>query len=405
MNDPSPAGIADAIVVAAGSSRRMGGLDKLDWSLGGRPLLAHTLERLAACPEVGVIVLVASAQRQPALASAAWLPDKVRATVAGGQRRQDSVVAGFRALEGALPDPAGERVVLVHDGARPLVTASLVGAVVTASLEHGAAIPVTPVVDTIKRIADGRVVETIEREGLAAAQTPQGVRRSVFRRALAALDSEGLTASRTWTDEAALLEACRIPVHAVSGDPTNIKVTVPADLARAAQLLSVDQRAAPSGTRTGIGHDSHPFGSGQPLWLGGIEFPGVPRLHGHSDGDTVLHAVADALLGAAGAGDLGRLFPADATTPAGIASGRLLRTVVERIAEAGWRPGHVDLLIVAGRPRLAGRLETMGVAIAGLLGVSPEAVNVKASTGNLDGSEGAGRSISALAVATVVPIR
>ncbi|MEJ7696286.1 MAG: 2-C-methyl-D-erythritol 2,4-cyclodiphosphate synthase [Candidatus Limnocylindrales bacterium] len=157
-----------------------------------------------------------------------------------------------------------------------------------------------------------------------------------------------------------------------------------------------------SRTRTGIGHDSHPFGPGEPLWLGGIEFPGVPRLHGHSDGDAALHAIADALLGAAGAGDLGRLFPADDSTPVGVASGRLLRAAVERIAQAGWRPAGVDLVIIAARPRLADRLDAMRATIAELVGVAPEAVGVKASTGNLDGSDGAGRTVSALAVVTVM---
>ena len=156
-----------------------------------------------------------------------------------------------------------------------------------------------------------------------------------------------------------------------------------------------------AGIRVGFGTDGHPFGPGEPLRLGGITIDGAPRLHGHSDGDVVLHAVADALLGAAGLGDLGRQFPAGPETPAGIASADLLGAVVARLAGSGYRPSSVDLTIVAGRPRLAGRLDEMRAAIADLLGLALERVNVKASSGNLEGWEGAGRGISASAVAVV----
>jgi 2-C-methyl-D-erythritol 2,4-cyclodiphosphate synthase len=153
--------------------------------------------------------------------------------------------------------------------------------------------------------------------------------------------------------------------------------------------------------RTGIGHDSHPFGPGAPLVLGGVEIPGAPRLHGHSDGDVALHAVAEALLGAAGLGDLGRLFPSDARTPQGIDSRELLAEVRGRLEAGGFRPTSVDVTIVGARPRLADHLDGMATAMADLLGLDRAAVNVKASTGNLDGAEGAGRSISALAIATL----
>ena len=252
--------------------------------------------------------------------------------------------AGFDALEAAAPDPDGSRVVLIHDGAGLHVAPALVDAVVAATERYGAAIPVLSVSETLKRIVDDRVASTVDRSGLAAAQTPQGVRRSLLRAALAS----DVAANGTWTDEAALLEACSIPVHVVPGEPANIKVTVPADLERAAAVLG----GAPAKTRSGIGHDRHPFGPGEPLRLGGIEVSRAPRLHGHSDGDVALHAVADALLGAAGLGDLGRKFPAGPSTPAGVASSDLLRAVLEQLADAGWRPMTVDLTIVAARPRL-----------------------------------------------------
>jgi 2C-methyl-D-erythritol 2,4-cyclodiphosphate synthase/2-C-methyl-D-erythritol 4-phosphate cytidylyltransferase len=380
---------ADAIVVAAGSSTRMAGTDKLMVQIGGRPLLAWTLAVFAGAPEVERIVVTTSAERVADLASASWLPAKVIAVVAGGTRRQTSVAAGLDALS----DAADERVLLVHDGARPLVSGRSIAAVVRATQEHGAAIPVLPVAETLKRIDDGLVRGTVDRAGLAAAQTPQGVRAGILRAAYARFPADG---PETWTDEASLLEACTIPVHVVPGDPDNLKVTLPADLARVGAAL-----VGPAHGRIGIGHDSHPFGPGSGLALGGIVIAAAPRLHGHSDGDVALHAICDALLGAAGLGDLGRMFPAGPETPTGIASATMIREVRRRLEAGGWRPTSVDVTIIAARPRLGAHLDEMRSVIAALLELEPGAVNVKASTGNLDGSDGAGRSVSALAVASL----
>jgi 2-C-methyl-D-erythritol 4-phosphate cytidylyltransferase/2-C-methyl-D-erythritol 2,4-cyclodiphosphate synthase len=388
---------ADAVVVAAGRSVRMGGSgDKLMAEVGGRPLLAWTLAALDAAPSVARIVVVTVPDRVDVLARAEWLPSSVVGIVAGGSRRQASVHAGFVAFDGAGADDDG--VVLVHDAARPLVTTELVDAVAEATARHGAAIPVVPVAETLKRIDGDRVAGTVDREGLAAAQTPQGVRRDILRDAYLRYPPDG---PETWTDEAALLEACSIAVHVVPGDPGNLKVTVPADLERVA--LSLGRSGA--ALRTGFGQDSHPFGPGSPLMLGGVAIAGAPRLHGHSDGDVALHALADALLGAAGLGDLGRLFPSDARTPRGIASADLLAEVRRRVEHDGWRPVSIDLTIVAARPRLGGHLDAMRDAVAVLVGIPAAWVNVKASTGNLDGAEGAGRSISAMAVVTIEAAR
>jgi 2-C-methyl-D-erythritol 4-phosphate cytidylyltransferase / 2-C-methyl-D-erythritol 2,4-cyclodiphosphate synthase len=396
------AAVADAIVVAAGTSARMGGVDKLSAPIGGRPLLAWTLDALVAAPVVGRLVVVTAPDRLDALREAPWLPSSVAAVVPGGDRRQASVAAGLAELD-RLDAASGEatpddRVVLVHDGARPLVTAALVKAVAEAAAKHGAAIPVVPIGETVKRIEDGRVAATIDRTPLATAQTPQGVRRSILRAAFERFAADSAT---TFTDEAALLEACSIPVHVIDGDPGNVKVTLPVDLARAEAALG----ARGAATRTGIGHDSHPFGPGVPLVLGGVTIEGAPRLHGHSDGDVALHAVCDALLGAAGLGDLGRLFPAGLGTPEGIASSALLEEVLRRVAGAGWRPVSVDLTIVGGRPRLGSRLDAIRETIADALGLETARVNVKASSGNLDGMEGAGRGMSAIAIAVLAPAR
>ena len=164
-----------------------------------------------------------------------------------------------------------------------------------------------------------------------------------------------------------------------------------------------DDAAAQRGaTRTGFGSDGHPFGPDDGLWLGGVEIPGAPRLHGHSDGDAALHAVAGALLGAAALGDLGELYPADERTPRGSSSSGFVRDIAARLAAAGWAPVALDLTIRAARPRLAPHAPAMREAIAGLVGLDAAAVSVKASTGNLSGDAGAGRVIEAEAVATIV---
>jgi 2-C-methyl-D-erythritol 4-phosphate cytidylyltransferase/2-C-methyl-D-erythritol 2,4-cyclodiphosphate synthase len=378
----------------------MDGVDKMLAPIAGRPVLAWTLDAMAASPVVARIVVVASAGNIDAIRSAPWLPDRVGSVVLGGDRRQASVAAGVEVLAAARAGEMSEAVdavVLVHDGARPLVTAGLIQAVAEATARHGAAIPVMSVAETVKRVADDVITATVDRADLVTAQTPQGVRVDLLARAYERFPPDG---PETWTDEAALLEACRIPVHVIPGDPSNLKVTQPADLERVEALL-----AGAATTRVGIGHDSHPFGPGGPLALGGIVIEGAPRLSGHSDGDVALHALADALLGAAALGDLGGVFPADERTPRGIASRELVAEVCARLRSAGCRPIAADLTIVAARPRLADHLGAMRAAIAGLVGLEEAAVNVKASTGNLDGSEGAGRTISALAVATVVASR
>jgi 2-C-methyl-D-erythritol 2,4-cyclodiphosphate synthase/2-C-methyl-D-erythritol 4-phosphate cytidylyltransferase len=379
-------------------------------------VLRWSVDALAAAG-VERMVIVTAAARVPDVAAASWLPESVVAVVAGGERRHESVAAGVAALAASRTDlqasdaPVPDPVVLVHDAARPLASPRLIREVAAATARFGAAIPVLPVNETLKRLDAGRIGATVDRSDMAAAQTPQGARLSLLERAYEAHPPDG---PETWTDEASLLEACRIPVHAITGEATNLKVTVPVDLELARAVLDhglvpgrpprprafPETRTATSAApvRVGFGNDSHPFGPGEPLMLGGLALEGAPRLAGHSDGDVALHAIADALLGAAGLGDLGRLFPSDSRTPAGIDSRLLLATVMERVRAAGWRPVNVDMTIVASRPRLAGLLPRMGEGIAAILGVDSGSVNVKASTGNLEGPEGAGRSISATAV-------
>ncbi|MBI2764134.1 MAG: 2-C-methyl-D-erythritol 2,4-cyclodiphosphate synthase [Chloroflexi bacterium] len=371
----------------------MGGIDKRLAPLGGRPLLIRTLEAIAGPPVVAQVVLVMDSG--PALeAIRAQLPAKVAAVVAGGPHRGASVEAGFRALEAVHGGTIDEdRVVLIHDGARPLVSAQLIEVVATGAAEHGAAIPLVAVADTVRRVRDGVVGDIVDRTDLMAAQTPQAARAGLLKRAFRAFPSSGRD---RFTDEAALLMACTIRVHPVPGDPVNLKVTLPDDLARVDAVL-----ASRAPVRVGHGVDTHPFGPGEGLRLGGIEIPGAPRLHGHSDGDVALHAIADALLGAAALGDLGRLFPADHRTPRGADSSTLVEVVIGRLAEAGWDVDGVDLTITGVRPHLGPHLDAIQARIAALLGIPTWAVGVKASTGNLEGGPGAGRSMAASATVTV----
>jgi 2-C-methyl-D-erythritol 4-phosphate cytidylyltransferase / 2-C-methyl-D-erythritol 2,4-cyclodiphosphate synthase len=390
MGSGGATGYADAVIVAAGTSRRMG-QDKLLAPLLGRPLLAWALEALAAATSVRQLVVVVAPERVAEMAARPWLRATGARVVAGGARRQASVAAGLAEAEA--------EIALIHDGARPLVSSDLVDRVAASARAHGAAVPVLPVAETLKRLDEGRVTGTVSRAGLAAAQTPQGARLDLLRAALTATGAAAPTAPE-YTDEAAILEAHGVSVVAVPGEPHNLKVTTPGDLRLAEALLA----ARLGGPRTSLGQDSHPFGPGEGLALGGVLLPDAPRLHGHSDGDAALHAIADALLGAAGLGDLGRRFPAGEPTTRGIASATMLLAVVADVSAAGWRPAAVDLQLEGARPHFGGsRLDAMRDAIAALLGLEVTAVSVRASTGNLDGATGAGRSIAARALVTIAP--
>jgi len=375
---------ADAVIVAAGAGMRMGGIDKSAVPVLGRPMLRWAVEAMRAARSVRRVVVVTSPERLASVRELPWLPADV-AVIPGGERRQDSVAAGVRATDA--------EVVLVHDAARPLASATLADRVAETAATHGAAIPVLAVADSLKRVTDGFVTGALDRTGVARAQTPQGARRELLSPAIEALAS----GSETFGDEAELLARHGIPVVAVPGEPAALKVTDQADL----PVVEAFARGAP--LRRGWGADSHPFGPGDGLRLGGIEIPEAPRLHGHSDGDVVLHALCDALLGAARMGDLGRMFPAGDPRTRGIDSRELVLEVAARLSGAGLRPVRADVAIRGARPRLGGeRLDRMAASIASLLDLSPAAVAVSAGTGNLSGDEGAGRVVSATTLVEVL---
>jgi 2-C-methyl-D-erythritol 4-phosphate cytidylyltransferase/2-C-methyl-D-erythritol 2,4-cyclodiphosphate synthase len=378
--------IADAVVVAAGSSRRMGGGDKLALTLGGRPILRWSVESMAAAAQIDRVIVVTAPESVDELRAAPWLAELRCTVVPGGPRRQDSVVEGVRA--------ATADIVLVHDAARPLVSPALVGRVVEGVRAHGAAIPALPVVDALKRVEGEHITASAERAGLYRAQTPQGARRELL---LAAAEAH-VASEDDIPDEADLLAREGVPVAIVPGDPDNLKVTLPEDLAQARRLVGED-----GGARVTLGTDSHPFGPLDGLHLGGLLIEGAPRLQGHSDGDAVLHALCDALLAASGGGDLGRLFPSGQQHTRGVDSRELVAEVMRHVDAAGLLVAALDLTILGARPRIGGRrLDAMADAIAALTRVDRARVSVKAATGNLSGDEGAGRVISASCLATVV---
>jgi len=387
---------ADAVIVAAGASRRMGGTDKLDADLLGRPLLAWAVEAMARAGSVGRLVVVSAADRLDKLRAADWLAGAAHGRpleiVAGGAQRSDSVRAGVARCSA--------EVVLVHDGARPLASPRLVDAVAMAAARHGAAIPVVAVADSLRRIDDaGWVSGTVEREGVAAAQTPQGARRELLEAAFAA------AGGASFTDEAALLASAGTPVSVVEGEPSNLKVTRSSDLELAGALLAGRAGGGDHGSGqavTGFGQDSHPFGPGDGLWLGGVLIDEAPRLYGHSDGDVALHALASALLAGIRGGDLGRRFPPTDPATAGAPSASLLSAVLNDVRAAGLRPRSAQVSLLGARPRLgAARLDAMRARIAELLEVDESDVAVIASSGNLGGPEGAGLVVSATAFVTL----
>jgi 2-C-methyl-D-erythritol 4-phosphate cytidylyltransferase/2-C-methyl-D-erythritol 2,4-cyclodiphosphate synthase len=370
-------------IVAAGGSGLRAGVAKQWLVLAGESVLRRSARLLAACEVVDeVVAVVPPGEEARGGAELEGLARPVR-VVAGGAERADSVRNGLAALERCA-------VVLVHDAARPFASADLVARVADAAARDGAALAALQATDTVKRGADRRVVETLDRRTLWLAQTPQGFRRDVLDRAYGAAGAE---ASRA-TDECALVERLGLPVTLVPGEPGNFKITTPEDVERARAALE-----AP--VAMGVGYDTHRFAEGRRLVLGGVEFEGDGLL-GHSDADVCAHAIGDAILGAAGLGDLGRHFPDTDPRWRGASSIELLAEIGRKAAERGWRVGNCDVTLAAKRPKIAPRAEEMRARLAGALGISPAQVNVKATTGEGMGFVGRGEGIAAHAVALLV---
>ena len=385
-----------AIVVASGRSERFGGeLPKLLVEWRGRPLIAWTLAALDAASSVDDVVLVASEALEAGWEAAGRPGEKLRRGVRGGLSRQESVRLGTEAV------PEGTELVLIHDGARPFASPALIDAVAAAAEREGAALPLLPVVDTVKRRdGSGRVLETVPREDLGRAQTPQGIRLELLRTAQAWAAGAGVEA----TDDVALIEAARagggLPadqgVAGVPGEESNVKVTRPEDLP-----------AAPRETRVGLGHDVHPLEPGRRFVLAGVDLQAgagdSERFGpaGHSDGDALTHAVCDALLGALALGDIGQLFPDTAEENAGRASLEFLTETVRRLAGQGWRPSNVSAALQLERPKVAPHSLAIRKALAEALGLPVDRVGLSAKRGEGLGPVGEGRAVVCDAVAQV----
>lgn len=378
------------VVVAAGSGVRLGHTDpKAFVSLGGAPILEHALTGVLDSVEAAQVVVVAPesrlAEARAIARRAAGAAEAFVSVVAGGHTRQESVAAGLAALS---PDV---EVVLVHDAARALAPSSLVDRVVNAvRATGGGVVPVLAVADTVKRVAEGAVRETVDRSDLVHAQTPQGFPR-------AALDAAYADATEEHTDDAALFASGGGVVTTVDGDASAFKITTAWDLRRAEAALAHAVPSTPcGGLRTGIGVDVHAYDETSPLWLGGLYWAGEPGLSGHSDGDAVLHAICDALLSAAGLGDLGSRFGTADPRFRDAASEVFVLETLALVAGAGFEVVNVSVQVVAARPKISPRRSELEARLSGMVGAP---VTLGATTTDGIGFTGRAEGIAAIASA------
>jgi len=387
-----------AIIAAGGRGVRFGrDLPKQLVPLGGLTILQRSVDAFVLHERIADLVVALPVEL--AANAPAYLRDRPKSieVVEGGRRRQDSVARAFSHV------PPDADIVVIHDAARPLVSRALITRTIDAAVAHGAAIAALPATDTVKQANErGVVVDTLPRGRIFLAQTPQAFRTSVLREALA---SGGGSAEAT--DEAALIERAGHAVQLVDGDPRNLKITTADDLAVAERFLrsSSESRSIDAPTlRIGNGYDLHRLVPGRRLVLGGTVIPHDKGLAGHSDADAVCHAVTDAILGAAGAGDIGRHFPDSDPAWKDADSIVLLRRAVEMIATAGYVVVNVDIVVIAERPKLAPHAETMRANVARAIGIAPDRVSVKGKTNEGVGSVGAGESIAVHAVALIARV-
>ena len=370
-----------ALIVAAGKGDRLGGgVPKQYRSIGGKPVLRWAVEALARHPAIRHARVVI-APGQQALAADALAGLDVGEFIEGGAERANSVRAGLAAVR--------DDAVLIHDAARPFCPAAVIDRLLAQLEFHEGAAPVLAVGDTVAR-AGASLGEPLDRSGLVRVQTPQAFRTEALRKAY-----------QTWagappTDETTVLRAAGMSVAAVEGDPALDKLTSPTDWARAEQWLA--GRLVP---RTGMGFDVHAFAGEGPVMLGGIAVPHSRGLAGHSDADVVLHAITDALLGAAGLGDIGQHFPPSDPQWKGAASGLFLQHAAALVVERGGIIDHVDCTIVAEEPKIGPYRESMRSRVAEILGLGMTQVSIKATTTEGLGFAGRREGIAAQAVASI----
>ncbi len=375
-----------ALILAGGRGTRLGaGTPKQYLPLAGKAVLRHAAEAFLDHPAVErVRVVIAPADRARHDAALAGLP--VLDPVIGGRSRQDSARHGLESLVEAAP-----RLVLIHDAARPFPDAATIGRTVAALADHPAAVPATPLGDTLKEERDGLIGRTVDRKRLWRAQTPQGFR---FPDILAA---HRAAAGRALTDDAAVAEHAGLDVALVAGSEANVKITTAEDLERAHRWLA----GAEGEARSGLGFDVHAFGPGTAVTLCGIEIAHDRGLVGHSDADVAMHALTDAILGAIGQGDIGVHFPPTDPAWRDARSEIFLRRAAALVAEAGGRIVNVDLTVICQAPRIGPHRAAMIARLAEILEIDAGRVNVKATTTERLGFTGRGEGIAAQAMATV----
>jgi len=389
---------AAAVIAAGGTGTRMqSNVPKQFLEISGRPILFHTIERIASLEEVTQIIIALPPENIPqAMDLIRRIPTHADIRcVAGGASRQESVHNGVSSVT-SNPD-----IIMVHDAARALCGRDLVLRVLEAAWQRGAAVPGIPATDTIQRVSrQGRVLATPPREELYAIQTPQAFHSEILRSALDKARAAGFLG----TDESSVARWAGHPVYVVEGSSDNIKITRPLDLAIAEILISkrdAEAQKAMSQTklRIGQGIDYHRLVEGRKLILGGVEIPFEKGLEGHSDADALSHAICDALLGAVALGDIGQHFPDTDAANRGRSSLEFLRLVREKIEASGWSIRNVDATLLVQRPRIMPHAPQMKKNIAESLGLPPEDVSIKATTTEGLNAEGRGEGISAQAIA------
>lgn len=399
------------VIVAAGSGSRFGDpLPKQYHQIGNKPLLRHCVEAfMHICPP-GQIQVVYNVDHHLYLEAA--IGDLIRhaglcPAVSGGYTRQQSVLNGLRALKNGTPDH-----VLIHDAARPGIDSEVINRVLAALLDHAGAIPGIPVADTIKQCdPHGNISRSIPRETLVRAQTPQGFNFQTI------LDAHEQFEGQEMTDDASLLEQLGIPVKCVTGSDQNDKITRQNDLSRMSEHFTNNQttlshprpeqetRNMPGTTseefRTGTGFDVHRFAPGDACMLCGISVPHSARLEGHSDADVGLHALTDAILGAIAAGDIGQHFPPSDPQWKGAASDQFLKHAARLVAGRGGRIVNVDVTLICERPKIGPHTAAMRQAVADILEIDVDRVNIKATTSERLGFTGREEGIAAQASASI----
>lgn len=389
LNQKSDCDIA-VLVVAAGRGSRFGAeLPKQYLTMGGKPLLRHALEAFAAHPRVGLVRAVIHPDDR-ALYAAAANGLALAPPVAGGASRQDSVLQGLRSLAEARP-----RIVMIHDGARPFIEGRLLDDLATALQAAPGAISALPLVDSLKRGSEDRILDAVPRDGLWRAQTPQAFHYAAI------LAAHEAAVGAELTDDAAVAAAAGLEVRLVQGSAENIKVTTADDLQLAERWHAARQGVAQEETRVGQGFDVHRFGPGDHVTLCGIEIPHDQSLLGHSDADVALHAATDALLGALAAGDIGSHFPPSDARWAGADSAVFITHAADLLRDAGGRLCHLDVTVICEAPKVGPHRAAMRTRLAALLRVEEARISVKATTTERLGFTGRGEGIAAQACATV----